>query len=216
MVETVTPQTFHAAVGVKGWRVLARGAGAYFSTPSFERGVELVNDIATHAATLNHHPDIDLRYSSVTVRLITHDAGGLSDRDIELAQRISLSAEARGVLADPTRVQDVQVAIDAVDISKVRPFWRAVLNYREEGDEDLVDPDALGPSFWFQQMDSLRAERNCIHLDVYVPHDEARERVASAIAAGGRLVTEEFAPSWWVLADPEGNEACVATWMDRE
>jgi 4a-hydroxytetrahydrobiopterin dehydratase len=216
MVETITPQEFHAAVGVKGWRVLSRGAGAYFSTPSFERGVELVNEIATLAAAQNHHPDIDLRYSSVTVRLITHEVGGLSERDVELAQKISLSAETLGLLADPTRVEDVQVAIDALDIPTVRAFWRAVLNYRDEGDEDLLDSDARGPSFWFQQMDAPRTERNCIHIDVYVPHDEARTRVASAIAAGGRLVTDEFAPSWWVLADPEGNEACVATWMDRE
>jgi 4a-hydroxytetrahydrobiopterin dehydratase len=53
-------------------------------------------------------------------------------------------------------------------------------------------------------------------VDVSVPHDEAPSRVAAAIAAGGRLVTAEFAPSWWVLADPEGNEACVAIWMGRE
>jgi 4a-hydroxytetrahydrobiopterin dehydratase len=216
MVETITPQEFQAAVGAKGWRVLARGAGAYFSTPSFDRGVELVNEIAKLAAAQNHHPDIDLRYSSVTVRLITHEVGGLSERDAELAQKISLSAETFGLLADPTRVEDVQVAIDAVDIPTVRAFWRAVLNYRDEGDEDLLDPEARGPSLWFQQMDAPRTERNCIHIDVYVPHDEAHARVASAIAASGRLVTDEFAPSWWVLADPEGNEACVATWMDRE
>jgi 4a-hydroxytetrahydrobiopterin dehydratase len=216
MVESITPQQFHAAVGVRGWRVVARSAGAHFNTGSFERGVEFVNEIATLATAQNHHPDIDLRYSSVTVRLITHEVGGLSERDLDLAQKISVSAQALGLLADPTRVEEVQVAIDAIDIPKVRAFWRAVLNYRDEGDEDLVDPDARGPAFWFQQMDAPRPERNCIHIDVYVPHDEAEDRVASAIDAGGRLVTDEFAPSWWVLADPEGNEACVATWQDRE
>jgi 4a-hydroxytetrahydrobiopterin dehydratase len=48
-----------------------------------------------------------------------------------------------------------------------------------------------------------------------VPHELAEERVAAAIAAGGRLVTVEYARSWWVLADAEGNEACVCTWQDR-
>jgi 4a-hydroxytetrahydrobiopterin dehydratase len=48
-----------------------------------------------------------------------------------------------------------------------------------------------------------------------VPHDQAEQRVAAAIAAGGRLVTDEHAPAWWVLADPEGNQACVATWVGR-
>jgi 4a-hydroxytetrahydrobiopterin dehydratase len=216
MVELISPQQFHEAVGVKGWRVVARSAGAYFDTGSFERGVELVNEIATLAAAQNHHPDVDLRYSSVTVRLFTHEVGGLSERDVELAQKISLSAETLGLLADPTRVEEVQVAIDALDIPRVRAFWRAVLNYRDEGDEDLLDPGAREPAFWFQQMDAPRPERNCIHIDVYVPHDVAKDRVAAAIAAGGRLVTDEFAPSWWVLADPEGNEACVATWQARE
>ena len=55
-----------------------------------------------------------------------------------------------------------------------------------------------------------------IHLDVWVPHDQAKARVAAAIAASGRLVTDAHAPSWWVLADAEGNEACVATRMGRD
>ncbi|HET9600995.1 MAG TPA: VOC family protein [Acidimicrobiales bacterium] len=38
----------------------------------------------------------------------------------------------------------------------------------------------------------------------------------AAVAAGGVVVTDQYARSWWVLADPEGNEACVCTWQDRE
>ena len=64
-------------------------------------------------------------------------------------------------------------------------------------------------------MDAPRPQRNRIHLDVWVPHDQAEERIAAAIAAGGHLVTDEFAPSWWVLADAEGNEACICTWRGR-
>jgi 4a-hydroxytetrahydrobiopterin dehydratase len=97
-------------------------------------------------------------------------------------------------------------------------FWRAVLGYQERGDspeEDLIDPRGRGPSFWFQQMDAPRPQRNRIHIDVWVPPDQGEARVAAAIAAGGRLVTDEHAPSWWVLADPEGNEACVATTRSR-
>jgi 4a-hydroxytetrahydrobiopterin dehydratase len=44
----------------------------------------------------------------------------------------------------------------------------------------------------------------------------ADERVAAAVAAGGHLVNDEYARSFWVLADPEGNEACVCTWEDRD
>jgi Glyoxalase-like domain len=59
-----------------------------------------------------------------------------------------------------------------------------------------------------------RSERNRIHIDVWVPHDQAEARVAAALAAGGRMVTDEHAPAWWTLADPEGNEADVCTWQD--
>jgi 4a-hydroxytetrahydrobiopterin dehydratase len=94
------------------------------------------------------------------------------------------------------------------------PFWRAVLGYRDrgDGDDNLIDPRGRGPLFWFQQMDAPRPQRNRIHIDVWVPHDRAEERVAAAVAAGGVLVTDEHAPSWWALGDAEGNEADVCTW----
>src|SRR6266511_1694559 len=68
-------------------------------------------------------------------------------------------------------------------------------------------------SGWFQPMDAPRPQRNRIHIDVWVPHDQADVRVAAAIAAGGHLVTDRYAPSWWTLADTEGNEADVCTWQ---
>jgi 4a-hydroxytetrahydrobiopterin dehydratase len=84
------------------------------------------------------------------------------------------------------------------------------------GEEDLLDPRGHGPSFWFQVMDEPRPQRNRVRVDVFVPHDQAEARVAAAIAAGGRLVTDEHAPSWWTLADPEGNEVDVASWAGRD
>ena len=65
-------------------------------------------------------------------------------------------------------------------------------------------------------MDAPRPQRNRIHLDIAVPHDQAQARVAAAVAAGGRVVSDEDAPTGWVLADPEGNEACVTTWLGRD
>ena len=117
----------------------------------------------------------------------------------------------------------LEVAIDALDIDAVRPFWQAVLGYVEEPPRTpggqvhaVVDPNRIGPAFWFQQMDAPRPQRNRIHLDVTVSHDVAEERVAAAIAAGGTLVSAERARAFWILADPEGNEACVCTWQDRD
>ncbi len=216
MIEPISPAQFHQAAGVEDWRVLFAGACAHFRTRSFAAGVALVEAIARLAEDANHHPDIDLRYRGVTVRLRTHEADGLSVRDVDLARRISAAARDLGIPADPAAVQDVSVTIDALVGPDVMPFWRVLLGYRQEGDEDLVDPRRRGPSFWFQQMDAPRPLRNRVHIDVAVPHDQAEARVAAAIDAGGRLVTDRFAPSWWVLADAEGNEACVATWVGRD
>ncbi len=62
-------------------------------------------------------------------------------------------------------------------------------------------------------MDEPRPQRNRIHVDVWVPHDLAEARVTAALVAKGRLVTDKYAPSWWTLADAEGNEADVYTWQ---
>jgi len=104
----------------------------------------------------------------------------------------------------------------------VRPFWAAVLAYVDESpDVDGVvravrDPAGIGPAFWFQQMDAPRPQRNRIHIDVTVPEDEVDARVQAALAAGGTLVSDSAARSFWVLADREGNEACLCTWQDRD
>lgn len=216
MVEGITARQFHEAAGIDDWRALGHGACAYFRTGSFATGVRLVQAIGALADAANHHPDVDLRYSGLFVRLVTHETEGLSQRDVELAQAISASARALGIAAEPAAVQDFQLTIDALVRPDVIPFWRAVLGFRQVGDEDLVDPLGRAPSIWFQQMDAPRPQRNRIHVDVFVPHDQAEARVAAAIEAGGHLVTDAYAPAWWTLADAEGNEADVATWMGRE
>ena len=72
-------------------------------------------------------------------------------------------------------VQTIQITIDALVHPDVLPFWRAVLRYRDRGDspEDLIDPHGRGPSLWFQQMDGPRPQRDRIHLEVWVPHEQA-------------------------------------------
>ena len=105
--------------------------------------------------------------------------------------------------------------MDAADPEAVRPFWRVGLGYveqvTEEGGTELHHPDGAGAVVWFQRMDPPRPGRGRLHLDVYVPADVAERRVSDAIAAGGHLVSSEHAPSWWVLADAEGNELCICT-----
>ncbi|MGN9802693.1 VOC family protein [Micromonospora sp. L32] len=216
MTGRIRPREFHRLDGVEDWRMLFHATCAHFRTGSFARGVALVAAIGGLAHAAGHHPHVDLRPDGVTVRLLTPDVDWPSERDVTLARQISEAARELDVPADPAALQQVNVAVDALVIPEVLPFWRALLGYRDKGPEDLVDPHGHGPSFWFQQMDVRRTARNRLHVDVSVPHDQAEARIAAALAAGGRLVTDRNAPTWWVLADAEGNEACVATWLGRD
>lgn len=220
MVRSISPRQFHEAEGVEDWRVAADGVCAYFRTGSFTAGARLIQTIGALPGLDEHPPDVDVRPDGVTVRLvtITDNDFGLTERDLELARQISAVACELGVPADPSAVQTVFTTIDVLDLPTVKPFWRAVLGYGDRADslEDLIDPRFRGPSLWFQQMDTPRPQRNRIHVDVWVAHDQAEARVAAALAAGGRLVSDARAPSWWVLADAEGNEACIGTWLGRD
>jgi 4a-hydroxytetrahydrobiopterin dehydratase len=100
MIERITSQEFHQADGVEDWRVLPDVASAHYRTGSFAAGLSFVNAIGQLAEAADHHPDIDLRYAEVTVRLSTHAIAGLSERDVKLAQQISVAARALGVPAD--------------------------------------------------------------------------------------------------------------------
>lgn len=100
------------------------------------------------------------------------------------------------------------------------PFWRALLGYEpriDSPDEDLVDSHDRDAAFWFEQMDAPRSDGGgAIHIAVWVPGEQAQARIDAALAAGGRIVHDENAPSWWTLADPAGNEADVATVGGRD
>lgn len=197
------------------WRFLLGHLMARFDTGGLSAGATLAGQIAAAADELDHHPDLDLRYSHVVVSCSSHDVGGVTSRDVELARRISDLARAAGHAPAPERLSMLEIAIDMVDHAAIRPFWAAVLGYDADGDDDVIDPDNRMPPIWFQEMDPPRTDRNRIHFDLTVPHDVARERVAAAVAAGGRLVSDAEAPAFWVLADPEGNEVCVCTWQGR-
>jgi 4a-hydroxytetrahydrobiopterin dehydratase len=223
MANTITPSEFHGRTDLPDWRVLLGRIEAGFRAPSFEAAAAFIGEIADAADKAGHHPDVDLRYPGyVHVGLMTHATNSLTDADVDLARTISALAAQRGLSNEPQTAVGVEVAIDALDIDAVRPFWKAILGYDEEPPRSvggqvvaLVDPLRIGPAFWFQQMDAPRLQRNRIHLDVTVPHDVAEQRVAAAIAAGGHLVSDARARAFWILADPEGNEACICTWQDR-
>jgi 4a-hydroxytetrahydrobiopterin dehydratase len=218
------------AIGALGWRYILGTGQTYVRVESLAQGAKVATVITAGAAAaapgslwLDLRPDrVVVAVQSPTHRLLTAAEVGLAERISGLVSGLGLATEA-GMGSDPAHpVQGLEIAIDAVDIPAVRPFWQAVLGYADEpwgaGDPGagLADPLGRGPAFWFQQMDEPRPQRNRVHFDVSVPHDEAERRIAAALAAGGTLVSNAEAPAFWILADPEGNEVCVCTWQGRD
>jgi len=201
------------AVGGLGWRFLLGSLRTSVVIGSLGQGADVIaRSVAVCGDDADGHLVADLRATRVTLGL--RSPGGVTGRDVDLAGRISAVATGLGLATTPD-VQLIEIGIDALDIGAVRPFWAAVLGYTDV-DGDLYDPAGRGPAVWFQQMDEPRTQRNRIHFDVSVPHDEAPRRIEATLAAGGRLVSDKWAPAFWVLADPEGNEACVTTWQGRD
>lgn len=209
-----------------GWRYVLGALMTTVDVDSLGQALQVAAAAATscgedadgHLRPLPRADRVDLELQSPEVCTVTR-------RDVELAATVTDAVRVLGLETVPRgpgrSVQKLELAIDAMDIPSIRPFWRAVLAYTDEPGYDaptdpLVDPTREGPAVWFQQMDQPRPQRNRIHLDVSVPHDEADNRIASALAAGGTLVSDRRARAFWVLADAEGNEVCVTTWQDRD
>ena len=206
------------AEGLGDWRVLLGVLHARFETGGFNAGVTLVQAIGAAADEMDHHPDVDLSYPRVDVRLSSHDVGGVTRRDVVLARAISEMASRLGATPAPSGTSALELALDTHDPAEIAPFWAAVLGYDLAGaDEgtDLVDPFGRGPTIWFQRCEEHPAPHQRWHLDLRVPPEVVEERIAAARAAGGALVRDAEAPRFWVLADAQGNQVCLTTWQGR-
>ena len=212
--QTLTPRQV-ADAGLDGW---LHGPGAIATrirTGDFATGLRLVDAVGDAAEEMNHHPDLTLRYAEVDVRLSSHDVGGVTDRDVRLARRIGELAAEVGATPSTAGLSILELALDTPARSSIMPFWEAVLRMsRTSSPDDLVDPSGGLPLVWFQE--SGREEpRQRWHLDVWVDPAHVDELIQAAEEAGGQLVSDEQAPSFWVLADPEGNKVCLCTQQER-
>jgi 4a-hydroxytetrahydrobiopterin dehydratase len=226
----LTRQQISDLVGDDGWRFAVGVIRTSVLVDSMAQAADVARVVAGAAGDAGGSLSADLRPDRVVLTLQSRQYGGVSPREIAAAQRISAAVRGLGLVTGPEvgtgaprTVQVLEIAIDALDIPAIRPFWQAVLGYGDEPGGDgsdpgagLADPVGQGPTIWFQQMDEPRRQRNRIHFDVVVPHDETRHRIQAALDAGGRLINDAEAPAFWVLADPEGNEACVCTWLGRD
>jgi 4a-hydroxytetrahydrobiopterin dehydratase len=227
MTNPLSRPSASALVADTPWRLVLGSLLASVPVDGLDRALA-VAAAATEACAgaADDHLRVDLRADRVELALQPRGSSAVTERDVELAALIT-SAVRDGLglpVAQPTGphrpVQVLEIAIDAMDIAAVRPFWKAVMGYEDEPGGSaaggLVDPARQLPTIWFQQMDEPRRQRNRIHFDLDVASDEAPARIQAALDAGGVLVSDAEARAFWILADVEGNEICICTWQDRD
>lgn len=199
------------------WRVLVRQLVTRYRTGSFVTGLEFVSRVASAAEAANHHPDVDLRYGHVDIRLFTHDEFALTKRDTDLATQISQIAANMGLTSEPRVLSRMEIVLDTHDMVQIKPFWQAVLKMQghPKYDEELLDPTGCLPGLWFQTCEPHELPQQRFHLDLWVARDEVQARIDAGLAAGGVVVSTSNAPEFTVLADAQGNKVCVCTVPDK-
>ncbi|MTB87094.1 4a-hydroxytetrahydrobiopterin dehydratase [Aeromicrobium senzhongii] len=216
-MSTVDAPTIIAA-GLDDWRPLVHSLHARFRTGDFATGLDFLVDVGAAAEAANHHPDVNLTYTHVDITLTSHDAGAVTDRDLEMARTISDLAAERGLEADPGRLTRLEIALNAADKDAIGPFWGAVLTGEAQAYDgnQVADPTEQVPLLWFQPTPPRDdVPQMCFHLDIWIPAGQLPARIEAAVAAGGRVVDDSESPSFVVLEDAEGNKACLCTVLDR-
>ena len=78
---------------LEGWKVLGDAIHKDFTFRGFRAAIAFVNRVAEQATAAGHHPDLEIHYDRVVVSLSTHDAGGVTEKDVELAEKIDSVVE---------------------------------------------------------------------------------------------------------------------------
>ena len=118
--------------------------------------------VAAVGADGHDHLGVDIRSDRAVLRLHSAVDGMVTRLDISLARSVTAALTDSGLRLTPGAVQALEIAIDALDIPAVRPFWKAITGYVDEHgpsdlNEGLIDPTGRGPAIWFQQMDAPTA-----------------------------------------------------------
>ncbi|TYL52124.1 4a-hydroxytetrahydrobiopterin dehydratase [Nocardioides sp. BGMRC 2183] len=211
------------AARLDDWRQLLGRIRARFRTGDFATGLVLVERIGASAEAADHHPDVSLTYPEVIVTLSSHDVHGITSRDVELARAISAHAADLGVEADVAGLTELELGLDTPAGERLAPFYSALLGSTVQQGEP-VHPSGQVPTVWWQEPGEPDEEGPALpapaveqrwHFDVWVPHDEAERRLQAVLDAGGTLVSDAAAPSYWVIADADGNRSCICTSAGR-
>jgi 4a-hydroxytetrahydrobiopterin dehydratase len=212
--EWISAAEFHRAARVSDWRVTGAGPQAVYAATSLSHAARLVTPVVAAAERFGILPDIDVRPEAVVIRIPDRTFEGIPAAAVGFAATVSDAAADLSLTADPSRAQSINIYVAQNSQADVRPFFMAALGYDELGDTDAVDPLRCGPQLAFNPITGDSPERGRTHLDVFVPADQARARVDAALAAGGRLADDKYAPAWWSLASPENHGVDIASWPD--
>lgn len=210
------------AADLADWRQILSRVKARFRTGDLMLGITLTNQIGQLASAAQAHPEITLTAGDVVVALSTPDVRGITTRDLDLARQISEAAAKLGVIADVSGLTQLELGLDTNAGEDLAPFYTALLGSEVQRGEP-VDPSGQVPTVWWQNLSETDEDlalpgktfEQRWHFDVWVPHDEAEHRLQAVFAAGGRLVSDAGAPSYWVVEDAEGNRSCICTPFGR-
>jgi 4a-hydroxytetrahydrobiopterin dehydratase len=212
--EWISPAEFHRASGVADWRVTGTGPQAVFTATSLAHAAELVAPVVAAADRFGISPDVDVRPEGVVVRIPNRGEEGIPAAAADFAAAVSQAAGEVRLIADPSRAQSIGIYVAQHSRADVRPFFTAALGYEDLGATDAVDPFRCGPQLAFNPITGDSPARGRTHVDVFVPADQARARVDASLAAGGRLVDDSNAPSYWALASPDNHGVDIVSWTD--
>jgi len=204
--------------GLDDWRKLAQALHARYRTADLGGGAAFAAAVAEAAEAAGHQPDLKITRDVVDVSLGTREDGlWVTQQDVDLAGKISDIARRQGLIPEPTAVTQIELALDTANEGRVGPFWSALLTGTPENKiyDSVLDPTSRVPSLWFQGTDEHPAPRQRWHFDLWLAPEAAAGRIAAAVAAGGSVVDDSNAPSFTVLADPDGNRVCVCTCLER-
>ena len=219
------------AAGLSDWRKLGQGLHARFAVGDFRAGVRFLDAIGEAGQAAGHYPEVRMGTAHVDLKLISDDAiyrddagtehqvEWVTQQDVDLARRISEIAAEQSLSADPQSVTAIELALDTANAATLAPVWAALLTGGPEAQgrgtigDDVRDATSRVPILWFQDTDPHETPRQRFHIDVQVPYDVAEQRIAAAVAAGAVIVDDSMAPRTTVIADPDGNKACVGTFQ---
>ncbi len=134
-----------------------------------------------------------------------------------MARKISEIARERGLKPEPAAVTQLEIALDTAHVNDAAPFWSVLLTGSPDNTvyDSVFDPTSRVPGLWFQDTEEHETPRQRWHFDLWLAPEVAEKRIKAAVAFGGSVVDDSEAPSFTVLADPDGNKACVCTCLER-